>query len=860
MAYRAFGVRLVLLAAFALVVVLLQILAVSRLSVSNSPPRPWEYEYYYDRAEKGERRTTPLEHENPGGPDEGRATESYGNARNTARNLERNLQGIQEHMTQFEEKVKTAGEGGKDDQIAPPPSTAVKETVTAAATTSEKTQQTKFIPSLSPMPLPPDLKNCDLQSKKDAQSALSRAKTEECKALIRNITCLGQAGRLYDRSLENSCHLGRSDPGKPFQEIPISHGTGPPARVVFLLSVHGRPFRQVKRLLKAIYHTDHYYFIHVDSRSDYLHRKLYEAVSHLPNVYFPTWRMATIWGGASLLQMLLRALEDLEFVLTDWNWDFFINLSESDYPIKTNQELVRFLRVHRGSNFVKTHGGDINKFIQKQGLDRTFVECDNHMWRVDNRELPPDITLDGGSDWIAINRNYSRYLVTDKSPFLTGLKRYYEFSLLPAESFFHTVIRNGPMCDTFVKTNLRVTNWNRKLGCRCQYKHIVDWCGCSPNDFLTRDMARLKNTASQHFFARKFEAIINQEVIKLLDAHLYGPYPGGTLALNYYWESIFHVDDDITKPSNAQYTTYQSFLRRSLKLLYSEQAEKAVVGGKSEDCKIPKQAVVKEVTLLRMAEQFSGLVVTLKDALSSDLHPPEFEVFFEPVSYLKKQTLNEEMARRIWSLEIGANWDGKESVLRSYGNILGVWDEPVAAVRMTLGRLGSVNVIWEDPVGDRLATYTMKVEANWFVAYHKPKVERPIRPGVWKVKLESKSGELLMETKFLVAPLTHENMEPLSHPKALNARKANTAHPGIDSREFLRWNDNVAKEGTALEEWLDELVGEFWTAGGYCRTGNAITAGSPCSWITDCNSTDWSTFSPDPKSEIGKIKPNGRIR
>ena len=73
------------------------------------------------------------------------------------------------------------------------------------------------------------------------------------------------------------------------------------------------------------------------------------------------------------------------------------------------------------------------RFIQKQGLDRTFIECDNHMWRVDNRELPPDITLDGGSDWIAINRNYSHYLVTNKDPFLAGLKRYYEFSLLPAE-------------------------------------------------------------------------------------------------------------------------------------------------------------------------------------------------------------------------------------------------------------------------------------------------------------------------------------------------------------------------------------------------------------------------------------------
>ena len=81
-----------------------------------------------------------------------------------------------------------------------------------------------------------------------------------------------------------------------------------------------------------------------------------------------------------------------------------------------------------------------HRFVQKQGLDRTFVECDNHMWRVDNRKLPGDITVDGGSDWIAIHRNYSRYLVTDRSRFLTGLKRYYEFSLLPAEVHVHCTL------------------------------------------------------------------------------------------------------------------------------------------------------------------------------------------------------------------------------------------------------------------------------------------------------------------------------------------------------------------------------------------------------------------------------------
>lgn len=174
------------------------------------------------------------------------------------------------------------------------------------------------------------------------------------------------------------------------------------------------------------------------------------------------------------------------------------------------------------------------------------MECDYHMWRIGNRPLPGDITIDGGSDWIVINRNYSHYLVTNEGPFLKGLKKYYEYSLLPAEvrfmfrlksstlsilillnlpflsmacipllcvsfyyitmhvffivlrflfhwqSFFHTVLRNGPMCSTLVRSNLRITNWNRKLGCRCQYKHIVDWCGCSPNDFLDKDLGRLK--------------------------------------------------------------------------------------------------------------------------------------------------------------------------------------------------------------------------------------------------------------------------------------------------------------------------------------------------------------------------------
>ena len=60
------------------------------------------------------------------------------------------------------------------------------------------------------------------------------------------------------------------------------------------------------------------------------------------------------------------------------------------------------------------------------------------------------------------------------------------------QSFFHTVLYNSAHCMTMVNNNLHLTNWRRHQGCNCQYKHIVDWCGCSPNDFLPHDMEKIK--------------------------------------------------------------------------------------------------------------------------------------------------------------------------------------------------------------------------------------------------------------------------------------------------------------------------------------------------------------------------------
>lgn len=39
---------------------------------------------------------------------------------------------------------------------------------------------------------------------------------------------------------------------------------GAPVRIAYMLVVHGRAVRQLKRLLKAVYHAQHFFYIHVD--------------------------------------------------------------------------------------------------------------------------------------------------------------------------------------------------------------------------------------------------------------------------------------------------------------------------------------------------------------------------------------------------------------------------------------------------------------------------------------------------------------------------------------------------------------------------------------------------------------------
>lgn len=54
-------------------------------------------------------------------------------------------------------------------------------------------------------------------------------------------------------------------PGVQWDEVRAQQpADGPSVRIAYMLVVHGRAIRQLKRLLKAVYHQRHFFYIHVD--------------------------------------------------------------------------------------------------------------------------------------------------------------------------------------------------------------------------------------------------------------------------------------------------------------------------------------------------------------------------------------------------------------------------------------------------------------------------------------------------------------------------------------------------------------------------------------------------------------------
>ncbi|MBD3384446.1 hypothetical protein GF407_05905 [candidate division KSB1 bacterium] len=267
----------------------------------------------------------------------------------------------------------------------------------------------------------------------------------------------------------------------------------------FILAYKNIP--QVVQLLKAIYHSNHVYLIHIDKKSKASLEILTDYARNLQNVILMP-RQNSWWGGISFVKLHLKAMH---YLYAHYHWDYLINLSGQDLPLLSQIEIMDALSRFNAANYIEARPIKELWPDYRHRFDHYYLELPffNYVKKVPvlNRrvKLPAYTTrLYAGSGYFILDRECCRYIFT-----LENLQEYldfYRYTFIPEESVFQTILMNSKWRHTIIQDNKREINWKEGP----EYPRI----------FRLEDLDKL--TASTAFFARKFDSRIDSRIINRL--------------------------------------------------------------------------------------------------------------------------------------------------------------------------------------------------------------------------------------------------------------------------------------------------------------------------------------------------------
>lgn len=113
-----------------------------------------------------------------------------------------------------------------------------------------------------------------------------------------------------------------------------------------------KDIQQVETLLRSIYRPQNIYCIHCDKKASADFKEALQSIIRcFDNVFMSSKSYDVVWGTISVLLPEITCMGDL------WKynkkWKYFINLTGQEFPLRTNYELVKILKIYNGSNDIE---------------------------------------------------------------------------------------------------------------------------------------------------------------------------------------------------------------------------------------------------------------------------------------------------------------------------------------------------------------------------------------------------------------------------------------------------------------------------------------------------------------------------
>ncbi|KAM0955108.1 hypothetical protein ACFX13_023950 [Malus domestica] len=302
--------------------------------------------------------------------------------------------------------------------------------------------------------------------------------------------------------------------------LPVS-SLPPPPRFAYFISGSNGDGNMLKRTLQALYHPHNYYVVHLDLESPPDERMdLQNYVSTHPvfvqfgNVKMISKANLVTYRGPTMVANTLHAAAILLREGGDWDW--FINLSASDYPLITQDDLLHtFSYLPRDLNFID-HTSNIG-WKEYQRAKPIIVDPGLYMtkkadvfWVTQRRSVPTAFKLFTGSAWMALSKPFVDYCIWGWDNLPRTVLMYYANFLSSPEGYFHTVICNAQeFRNTTVNSDLHFITWDNPPK---QHPHHLNLA----------DMQRMVDSNAP--FARKFRQ--DDPVLDKIDSELLSKGPG----------------------------------------------------------------------------------------------------------------------------------------------------------------------------------------------------------------------------------------------------------------------------------------------------------------------------------------------
>ncbi|MED6207509.1 hypothetical protein PIB30_036490 [Stylosanthes scabra] len=292
-------------------------------------------------------------------------------------------------------------------------------------------------------------------------------------------------------------------------------------RFAYLIAGSKGDLEKIWRTLHAVYHPLNHYVLHLDLESPVEERNeltLRVERQHIfnerGNVFVIQKSNIITYTGPTMVAATLHACAILLKRSKDWDW--FINLSASDYPLVTQDDLLyTFMELDKNLNFIE-HTSRLRWKEQKRAMplivDPGLYQLNKSevFWVTPNRNLPTSFRLFTGSAWVILSREFVEYVIWGWDNLPRILLMYYTNFVSSPEGYFHTVACNSPeMIKTVVNSDLHYISWDIPPK---QHPHVL-----TINDTD-------KMIASGAAFARKFVA--DDPALDFIDKTLLNRSPG----------------------------------------------------------------------------------------------------------------------------------------------------------------------------------------------------------------------------------------------------------------------------------------------------------------------------------------------